>query len=316
MSSISRALRIPVLVCAFLPVAALAQEMAPPPAQFRDEPGAHALYDLMVKVMRNVETLSWVADYRWGSDAHGEIAHCTYEIWLKKPNHVRIEASREGELRGILVGDGEHFWIHWPPGRPRYGWERSGERAEAYEKTRLTSYLKIRSPTGAHSIGHQTGKLGAGMSMTVLDPSTFHGSTDSLQQHMDGVCGRGAERVGEEICDVVEVRFMKGQRSWRLWLSRRDGLPRRLVETVRVRNVITKQEVWTDIRVNHEIPDELFAWQPPEGWVEFRKPPLGEGLLKVGVEAPDFDLPLHDGGRFRLSEHRGKIVWFYLWRAG
>ena len=32
--------------------------------------------------------------------------------------------------------------------------------------------------------------------------------------------------------------------------------------------------------------------------------------VKPGEVAPDFDLPTVDGGRFRLSEHRGRPVLF------
>jgi hypothetical protein len=32
---------------------------------------------------------------------------------------------------GILVGDGDYFWIYWPKDKPRYGWE-TGKYAEEY----------------------------------------------------------------------------------------------------------------------------------------------------------------------------------------
>lgn len=40
-------------------------------------------------------------------------------------------------------------------------------------------------------------------------------------------------------------------------------------------------------------------------------------MLSVGEQAPDFTLPLSDGGSFTLSEHRGKNVVLYFYpRAG
>ena len=107
----------------------------------------------------------------------------------------------------------------------------------------MTSYMTKRASQARHSIAHETGTLGAGMSMTILDLSTFHGYTDSLQPYLDGVCHSGTEAVGEEECDVIEVSFMKHQRSWYLWLSRKDHLPRKLKEVVRVSYDITTHEV-------------------------------------------------------------------------
>ena len=152
--------------------------------------------------------------------------------------------------------------------------------------------------------------------MPILDPSTFHGYTDSLQPYVDGYRRLGEETIGDEACDVIEVSIMKGQRSWRLWLSKRDHLPRRLEQIIQARMRIHTVETWTDVRVDGEIPAERFVWRPPSGWIPYRPPALNDGLLKVGRPAPEFDMPLHGGGRIKLSECRGKVVWFYLWRAG
>jgi peroxiredoxin len=120
---------------------------------------------------------------------------------------------------------------------------------------------------------------------------------------------------GEE-CDVIEVGYMKGQRSRTLWVSRRDHLPRRLNEEVRVSQTITAEERWSDVSVNVKLDDALFRWSPPQGWEEWQLPPVEAGLLPPGILAPDFDLDGADGRKVRLSDFKGKVVWLTFWRVG
>jgi len=304
------------LVFCFALLSSCSQGKGAADTPFKDEPEAHALYDKMVETMRKATTLSWVSDYRW--EAQGRtLGRATYRIWLKKPNYARMEAMPAGtnEPTGILVGDGDYFWIHWPREKPRYGWERTGKYAEDYEKNRATFYMKKRTPVGKHSIGHEAAYLGAGI-MPILDPSTFHGYTDSLQPYLDGVRKVGVEKVGTENCDVVEVSIMKHQRSWQLWLSQRDHLPRKLTQIVRVSFDIDFEELWSDVTIDAEIPGERFVWSPPAGWKEWRVPEIEEGLLKSGTIAPDFELALIGGGKIKLSNFRGQVVWLNKWRCG
>jgi hypothetical protein len=279
---------------------------------FKDEPEARALYDKMIAAFRRPQTLSYRADYRW--EARGrELGHCTYTAWLKKPNQFRVEgvSVRDGRS-ATIVGDGETLWLFWSGDRPHF----SVEDDETYEKTRSNVYMKKPAPPGGHSIGHETVLLGVGMAMPVLDPSTFFGYTDSLQPYLDGVMGIGTETIAGEACDGIEVSIMKHQRSWYLWLSRQDHLPRKLKQVVRVSYDIITNEVWSDIAIDGPMAAERFAWSPPEGWRQWRLPRPEERLLKPGTTAPDFELALVDGKKVRLSDFRGEIVWFYLWRAG
>jgi len=163
--------------------------------------------------------------------------------------------------------------------------------------------MKKATPLARHSIGHEVGWLRAGMGMTIIDPSTFHGYTDSLEPYLDGVRSWDSESIEGQDCDVIEVSFMKRQRIWYIWLSKQDHLPRKIKQVVRVSRPLI-------------IPDDKFAWAPPAGWQQWTPPDLEEKLLKPGAEAPDFELFLANDTKVRLSDYRGKIVWLYIWRAG
>ncbi len=284
-------------------------------AAFEDEPEAHALYDSMVEAMRQADSLFFQSEYGMVIDGR-DVGVCMYKAWLKKPNYARIEAIQNGKTKGVLVLDGEEMWIYWPPGRPQHSWEHEGEYAKEFRRSRFSSYMHKPAPLAMHSIGHEIGYLGTRISMTILDPSTFHGYTDSLQPYLDGVRAIGAEKVGDEVCHVIEASIMDGQRVWRLSVSKEDLLPRKLEETIRVKTDIVRREHWTGVTVDGHMFLDKFAWKPPEGWVQWRMPPIEEGLLKPGKTAPGFALASIDGETIRLSDYRGKVVWLYIWRAG
>jgi outer membrane lipoprotein-sorting protein len=288
-------------------------DAAAEPSQFQDDQTAHAIYNQMIEAMRKADSLSYVShfemegkDFKTGS---------TYRAWLKKPNYFRVEAESDPVGRGgTLIGDGSTLWIYWLKERPHFVSEEV--EPEADKKTYSTSYMKKNAPLAKHSIGHEVCYLGAGLSMPVIDPSTFHGYTDSLQKYLDGVKSMGTEKVGDEDCDVIEVSIMKHQRSWYLYLSKADHLPRKMKEIVRVSYDLVVTEDWSSVTVNADIPDTLFAWKPPEGWSQWEMPPIEIGLLKPGTKAPDFELASADGNKIKLSDMRGQIVWLYVWRAG
>ena len=148
--------------------------------------------------------------------------------------------------------------------------------------------------------------LGSGIIMTILDPSTFHGYTDSLQRHLDGVARHGTEAVADELCDVLDLSYMDGQRAWRLWISQRDRLPRKLEEWVHVAMELHAQETWTDLALNGEIDDQQFAWTPPDDWQSWQLPEFEQALLKEGTAAPEIELKLADGKPAKLSDYRGE----------
>ncbi len=280
----------------------------PADINFKDEAKARALYDRMIKALHDARTLYYESTY-WSGLEGVEPRKATYRIWMKKPNHVRLEASRKNKVTGTLVGDGDYFWIYW-------GNKKVDFNGESFQSYSNKTYMKIPSPEGHHSIAHMTSRLEAGMGMTILQPSRFHGGGSSLDEYFDGIRSVGSETVNGEKYDIIEVSYMNNQRSKYFWLSKRDYLPRKLMEIVRVKNTILIKELWSNIFVNVEIPDALFSWQPPAGWTEYKEQDIEERLLESGTVAPDFEFKTIDGNTIKLSDFHGKVVLINFWRVG
>ena len=275
---------------------------------FADEPDAHAFFDRMLQTIQNADSLIIESEHSWECKGK-EIDHSTYSLLMKKPGFARLDTFQDGDPKGVLIGDGTCFWTHWPGGKPWYGFEEM----EAYKKIRMTSYMKDETPADRYSLWHQAGKIGTRM---ILQPSIFFGYDDPMMPYLDGVRHVTTEPVDGEACDVIEASFMGGQRSRFLWLSRRDALPRRLHEVVRLDDPILSHERWTRVELNPALPDDLFRWSPPEGWTQWGLPPIDEGLLKPGTPAQDFRCATLAGEPLRLSDLRGSAVWLVFWRVG
>lgn len=274
----------------------------------KDEPAAHGLYDQMIAAMRSANSLSYKCTY---SSPGEKAAH--YLIWLKKPNYFRVEAiNTRGARTGTLVGDGNDLWVYWPGNCPHIDVEDTN-----IPRGQWSSFYMTR-PTGLgkHSIGHEVRELGRGLHMPFVDPSTFHGYSDSLQPYIDGIAARGTDKIRGRECDVIEVSIMNAQRTWYFWLSRQDHLPRRAKQIIRWIGTSVSVEEWSDVTLNAEIPQDKFAWSPPEGWQVWVPPDPADKLLKPGQTAPDFTLRALEGGKIKLSDFRNEIVWLYIWRSG
>ena len=279
--------------------------------RFEDDPAARKRYFDMIDAFRNAQSLSFQSDFQRGVK-DGDSSACHYQAWLKKPNFFRLESrSKDGTLSGVLIGDGDRLWIHWPNGRP--GWQYVPVTEED-EKSRFKSYMIKPARKGQHSIWHEALFLGGGMSFPVFELSTFHGAQDPLERSIDGVRFLGTETIEGELCDKVHVSLLDGQRHWTFSISRGDHLPRKLEELVKVSDNRFAAETWTNIVVDGAISDSKFDWKPPSDWVQWQLPP--ENPLGIGTEAPDFRMTLTDGTYTKLSDYRGKTVWLVFWRLG
>jgi len=175
---------------------------------FAGEAAAHALYDRMLEVFRSENTICLESEYKWGTSDIG-LGHLVYKVWMKKPDFARLDViDKESGLEVTLVLDGESFWVFWPKGRP---WLERMPR-ELYEKTRMISYLHWPAPPGRHSILHKMADMQTSMAVSIFEYSTFHGYTDDMLEHLGAVRGLGTETIDGQLCDVIELSFMQGQR--------------------------------------------------------------------------------------------------------
>ena len=140
--------------------------------------------------------------------------------------------------------------------------------------------------------------VGVAWSDLVWSPSVFFNGADEFEPHIDGIRLRGTNEASGEECDVIEVSYFKAQRTRHYWLSRKDHLPRRVKEIVRLasQNHVIAEE-WFRVEIDERISDETFAWTPPEGSDAWTPPEWEEFRLKPGTEAPDVELALAQGKR-------------------
>jgi thiol-disulfide isomerase/thioredoxin len=150
----------------------------------------------------------------------------------------------------------------------------------------------------------------------ILDPSLFHGNADPYAPFIDGIQSKGTDTVGRDVCDVIEISFMKAQRTRYIWLSRQDHLPRRIKEINRLADNHITVVQWSNVTLNPHIAPALLTWSPPGTSKPWHLSPPEAFLLKNGQAAPDFTLRSINGDTISLSDYRGSIVWLYVWQAG
>jgi peroxiredoxin len=273
-----------------------------------NESTARALYDEMVKTIRKSKSLSYTSIC---SALDNRIS--TYDVWLKKPNIFCVEAINDASAKvNTLVGDGRWFWIYWHGIRPFL----KVDNAEIRKKTQSEVYIKKPLAAGRNSIRNEIDLLGLTWYGLVLDPSIFHGYTDSLESYIDGVRSRGPYRIGDQDCDIIEVSYMKAQRTRYFWISRENRLPLMMKEILRLSENQVRVEEWSDVTLNGLVPENKLVWSPPDGWQQWDVPGPDYFLLTAGLKAPDFDLLSANGGRIKLSDYRGKVVWLCFWQCG
>ena len=274
----------------------------------QDEPKARALYEKMVDTIKQAESLSY-RSMCWGTDGRFSM----YQVQLKRPGLFRIILTNGmSDKETIVTNDGERFRVHWSGTRPYL----ETDDFDSYEETRSDVYIEWDVSDGPILVRGTLAELGVGWYEMILEGGLLFGLADPLEPYIDGICCRGTNEMGGELCDVIEISYMQAQRSRHVWLSRQDHLPRRIKDIVRLTEPHVTAEEWFNVAVDSKISDSQFAWTPPTGWRSFTPRLPDEFLLAPGQDAPDFEMLSLDGEAIRLSRCRGKIVWLYFWKLG
>jgi outer membrane lipoprotein-sorting protein len=220
----------------------------------------------------------------------------TGTVALKRPNLARFEMTGNPSL--LVVADGKNLF-QVLPGR------------KEYQKTKLAADgSNMRIPFGESVTGF------------------FY--PDTIGRGWSGTSSRyiGKEWLDGDGCEVIEVdiRFPEGvpgpkKLTSRYFISDRDHLIHQTVTTVvdeegTTTNVSRLKNAQTDVRID----DATFRWTPP-ATAQLVVPPtpadFEKKLVPMGKPAPDFNLPMPQGGQLSLSDARkGKKAtlvnfWFY-----
>ncbi len=275
----------------------------------KDEPAARAMYEAMIEAIRQAERLSYTS-YCSGLES-GRTSFC--QVSQQKPDRFRIQVANGPSSKSTtLLGDGNDVWTFWAGERPR----SSIDDDQSHDEAASDIYIRRPASAGPSDAAREIARFGRPWYGLILDPDIFHGHADRFEPYIDGIRARGRNDVGAEVCDVIEVSYMQAQRTRVFWISRKDHLPRRIKEIVRLADIHIAIEEWAKPAVDGDIPAKTLTWSPPEGWRPWTPPTPERFLLAADREAPDFALPSADKGTISLSDYRGQVVWLCMWQVG
>ena len=231
-----------------------------------------------------------------------------------------------------------------------------GTNATTYQKMMQNEY---RRETADEGLAAYLEDFRGEMLMLQADKKLLlQADADGREEILDELLGEaGARRLPDEelegrTCEVLVARMdSMFKTSWvKIWVDAETGLLRR-IESVPAPEGAPAEETEEDEpevaralrdvkivyavreqQVNEPIPDEAFAFVPPEGATEDVVTPEEEQAEEIaetdreiqkaagldrfalsGQAAPDFELPLLAGGTFKLSEQKGKVVVIDFW---
>lgn len=242
-----------------------------------------------------------------------------YSAWMKKENFARIEI-RNPDFPGEgsdLIYDGRHMWSYFV-----------GKKSTVYldRHTVLGTVKNVymtKDITMGSSLSHDIMNYTAGAMMPVVYLSKFFGYSSALEEEGMAVGFLGRDTVaGEQLLHILLV-MLDGQRMAEYWISERDSLPRYMQEKLVMNgsDYFLKRERWIHVAVDDDLPDSLFAWEPPDNWKEYSPPAeqiLQDSLLRMRGNLYDTfsGLSILGGGTFAAGDYKGRVVLLVFWRLG
>ena len=238
-----------------------------------------------------------------------------HSVALERPNKFAIE-GRFGMGVGTAVSDGEKLYIYMP----MFG---------RYVVQDAPASLDDADEMSAAMVLGGAASGAAGVVNALLSEQPY----ERLLKHIMSVSYVGAEEL--EGVAHHRLRYILGQQGMTMpmdvWVQAEDRpVIRRMVPDMEAMFAKMREKMpmfgemkmsmtveLTDWQIDPEIPQERFAFTPPEGAEQidsfidmFRGdgPGEAESHALLGKEAPDFELELLDGEAMKLADHKGEQI--------
>lgn len=225
-----------------------------------------------------------------------------YRVAIRRPDKLAIVLAK-GRMGMTMLYDGKKLYNYLPAAKaytvsdaPKSldDFFKDTDAGESPSATRMMMFVNL-------------------LALSKPYPAILRGVTEA--SHL------GKVKLGKVDCH--HLKFVEKDAEWELWVEAgARPLVRKLVlrlkdiappSAARIPEqrliVVTVFDKWT---VNTAIPDDRFAFTPPPGASEVKsfheRPPERREVSLLGKPAPAFQLPLLDGKRMNLAQHKGKDV--------
>jgi outer membrane lipoprotein-sorting protein len=250
------------------------------PAGARADAAGEALLQKCVGAEGRIQTLQ--ADFVTTKKTNGQAETIRGTLKLKKPNLAQIVMNGTGGQNNITtLSDG---------------------------KT-LVTYMRSDNEYLTEAADMSGGNIARG---TILEAMVFFNADTLNQFRSTGTAVKiaGSQNVGDMACRVLQITGSQKGYSYRIFVGP-DNLLRGTSTTMSAGGQSASFESrLTNVKTDAALPQTAFAWTPPKGAKPFQaevkaNPTAGgddaDDLLAVGKAAPNFELPLYNGGKVNLA---------------
>ncbi len=261
-------------------------------------------------------------------DAKAIIAKVDEATKALKGVHYTAESFGEGEMatrRAKLTGE---VWIRKTEGSPlivatkgQATLPSGGEVKKFHIASDGKAIVSIDEDAKVATRGEMPAAMDlVGMAQGLYFQEYNHPTPFSDELNAETAKHEGTKTIGDAECDVIYVTYAGGMGESRWYFAKGDSLPRRVDRIIKNdddkivgANVIQI----TKLEANPKLDDEIFAPKTPTGFEEKKHTPRAAPdepeLLKVGAEAPDWELKTPGGETVSLKSLRGNVVLLDFW---